>query len=80
MIMALLISLFFLPSFAQLSTIYDFKKSSSIERWVVIDDIVMGGRSKETFELYSDGYGVFEGDVSLENNGVSPPYVTDLIR
>lgn len=67
--MALLISLFFLPSFAQPSTIYDFKKSSSIERWVVIDDIVMGGRSKETFELYPDGYGVFEGDVSLENNG-----------
>ena len=67
--MALLISLFFLPSFAQQKTIYDFKKPSNIGRWVVIDDIVMGGRSKGTFKIHSDGYGVFEGDVSLENNG-----------
>ena len=67
--MALLVSLFFLPSFAQQKTIYDFKKSGNISRWVVIDDIVMGGRSKGAFKMHPDGYGVFEGDVSLENNG-----------
>lgn len=69
MIMSLLISLFFLPSFAQQSTIYHFKKPSNIGGWVVIDDIVMGGISKGTLKMHPDGYGVFEGDVSLENNG-----------
>lgn len=69
MIIALLLSLFSLPSFAQHKIIYDFKKTSNIAGWLVIDDIVMGGRSKGAFKMHADGYGVFEGDVSLENNG-----------
>lgn len=69
MIMALLTTLFSLPSFAQPKTIFDFNKTSNIGRWLVVDDIVMGGRSKGSFKVNADGYGVFEGDVSLENNG-----------
>jgi len=29
----------------------------------------MGGKSSGSFKLNSDGYGVFLGDISLENNG-----------
>jgi hypothetical protein len=29
----------------------------------------MGGRSSGTFRLNADGHGVFEGSISLENNG-----------
>jgi hypothetical protein len=42
----------------------------------VVDDAVMGGMSSGTFKLDPDGQGVFEGTVSLENNGASPWYVT----
>ena len=49
--------------------IFDFNKKSNIENWVIVDDVVMGGRSSGTFELYEDGQGVFQGTVSLENNG-----------
>lgn len=51
------------------TTIFDFNKSSSLRNWVVVDDVVMGGRSSGTFRLSEDGHGVFEGSVSLENNG-----------
>ena len=36
---------------------------------MIVDDVVMGGRSSGTFELNSKGFGVFKGKVSLENNG-----------
>ena len=49
--------------------IFDFNKNSDIENWIIIDDVVMGGKSSSTFKLNSEGYGVFEGGVSLENNG-----------
>ena len=49
--------------------IFDFNKTSNIKNWIVIDDVVMGGKSSGSFNLNSDGYGVFVGDISLENNG-----------
>ena len=49
--------------------IFDFNKKSNIENWVIVDDVVMGGRSSGTFGLNEDGQGVFQGTVSLENNG-----------
>lgn len=36
---------------------------------MVVNDGVMGGRSRSTLQLNEDGYGVFAGRVSLENNG-----------
>lgn len=50
-------------------TIFDFNKESNIASWVVVNDVVMGGRSRGDFSLNSEGYGVFKGLVSLENNG-----------
>ncbi len=49
--------------------IFDFNKDSNLKNWVVIDDAVMGGKSDGELYVNSDGNGVFEGNVSLENNG-----------
>ena len=47
--------------FSSLSSfiIFDFNKNSSINNWVVVDDVVMGGRSTGNFKLNKDGNGVF---------------------
>lgn len=49
--------------------IFDFTKSSDLESWKIVDDRVMGGRSLGNFSLSPEGYGVFQGSVSLDNNG-----------
>lgn len=49
--------------------IFDFNKNSDINDWTIVDDIVMGGASSGTFKLNSDGFGVFQGSISLDNNG-----------
>jgi len=49
--------------------VFDFNKMSSIKNWIVVDDVVMGGKSVGSFELSNEGNGVFKGNVSLENNG-----------
>jgi hypothetical protein len=51
------------------TTLFDFKKSSNIDDWQIVDDVVMGGRSNGNFKLNKEGYGKFSGQVSLENNG-----------
>jgi len=49
--------------------LFDFNTQSTIANWQIVDDVVMGGRSNGTFALNKNGFGVFEGNVSLENNG-----------
>lgn len=49
--------------------IFDFNKNSSISNWIVVDDVVMGGRSNGNFQLNKEGKGVFSGKISLDNNG-----------
>ena len=49
--------------------IFDFNKKSDLQDWIIVDDVVMGGRSLSTFKLNEDGIGIFEGNISLENNG-----------
>ena len=49
--------------------IFDFNKNSNIQGWKFVDDIVMGGKSLGSFKLSPDGFGLFEGHISLENNG-----------
>ena len=49
--------------------LFDFNKNKDVKQWLVVDDTVMGGRSGSTFYLNDEGRGVFEGEVSLENNG-----------
>ena len=49
--------------------IYDFKGQSNTDAWVIVNDVVMGGRSDAFLDLNEEGHGVFRGKVSLENNG-----------
>ena len=49
--------------------IFDFDKSANLQHWRTVNDVVMGGRSSSTFRLSPEGFGVFEGSISLENNG-----------
>lgn len=50
------------------SLIVDLADSAEAERWVVVDDVVMGGRSASEI-VFQDGRAVFTGMLSLENNG-----------
>lgn len=67
--MKYLITLIILLASMKSVTIFDFDKTSDINDWTVVDDVVMGGRSSGKFYLNEDGNGVFEGHVSVENNG-----------
>ena len=58
-----------LLTFQMTMTLFDFKSESDIANWKIVDDRVMGGRSIGSFTLSKCELGVFEGDVSLENNG-----------
>ncbi|WP_346856138.1 CIA30 family protein [uncultured Draconibacterium sp.] len=49
--------------------LFDFSKNSDLQGWFVVNDDVMGGRSQATFEIDAAGNGLFQGKVSLENNG-----------
>jgi hypothetical protein len=49
--------------------IYDFSTSSKKNDWSVLNDGVMGGISRSSFEINDEGHGVFSGSVSTENNG-----------
>ncbi|MDA3852629.1 MAG: CIA30 family protein, partial [Bacteroidales bacterium] len=58
-----------LGSLTSSKVIVDFHEKSKIQDWIVVDDIVMGGESSGTFSLNADGVGVFQGSISLDNNG-----------
>lgn len=49
--------------------LYDFNTDSSSNDWIIVDDVVMGGRSNGNFYINEAGNGIFEGEISLENNG-----------
>ncbi len=49
--------------------LFNFEKNSDLSNWYVVDDVVMGGRSDGNLKINEEGFGVFYGDVSLENNG-----------
>jgi hypothetical protein len=49
--------------------LFDFKTKADITNWNIVDDVVMGGRSNGAFKINEDGFGIYEGKVSLENNG-----------
>lgn len=49
--------------------IFDFNAVNDINDWNVIDDVVMGGKSCGTVHLNNEGNVIFEGHVSLDNNG-----------
>ena len=69
MISAYPILLLSIVTIMQTTTIFDFNKTIKTNDWNIVDDVVIGGKSSGLFYLDKKGHGVFEGRVSLENNG-----------
>jgi hypothetical protein len=67
--MKYLLILILLSTVMNTQIIFDFNKNSNVQGWRIVDDVVMGGRSFGTFKLSPEGHGLFEGQISLENNG-----------
>jgi hypothetical protein len=51
------------------NTIFNFKENLNLYGWKIVTDSVMGGLSKSTMTLNNENIGMFQGEVSLENNG-----------
>ena len=49
-------------------TLIDFSNSSAAY-WQIVNDSVMGGISRSRLNLHEEGFALFSGTVSLENNG-----------
>ena len=47
----------------------DFTDAQEIQRWIAINDDVMGGISQSNIELSHTATALFSGQLSLENNG-----------
>ncbi|MHC4712922.1 MAG: CIA30 family protein [Planctomycetota bacterium] len=54
---------------AEPKALVDFKTPDEIKLWYVLNDVVMGGVSTSKISAGEGGTAVFEGNVSLENNG-----------
>jgi monofunctional biosynthetic peptidoglycan transglycosylase len=50
-------------------TIIDFEDPGAVERWRIVNDGVMGGLSNSRIRATPNSTAVFEGRLSLENNG-----------
>lgn len=49
--------------------LFDFKKLGKVSDWRIVNDGVMGGLSRSQITLSEDNTALFQGTVSLENNG-----------
>jgi NADH dehydrogenase [ubiquinone] 1 alpha subcomplex assembly factor 1 len=59
----------FLVTSMEAQTVFNFSKNAQLNNWYVVDDGVMGGRSKGSIRQDQEGHGVFAGQISLKNNG-----------
>jgi len=49
--------------------LFNFTKDANMQNWYVVDDSVMGGVSAGKMDVNDEGHGLFQGHVSLDNNG-----------
>ena len=49
--------------------VFNFEKNKDLKQWFIVNDDVMGGVSESNFSINKDGYGIFQGYISTENNG-----------
>ena len=49
--------------------IFDFTEEADLKNWPVVNDTVMGGQSAGKIGKDAQGKGLFEGHVSMDNNG-----------
>lgn len=50
-------------------TLFDFSTTDQMDAWRIVNDGVMGGLSQSQMVLSGENTAVFQGDVSLDNNG-----------
>jgi hypothetical protein len=55
--------------FQESNTLFQFSSSTNPSSWTVVNDGVMGGLSKGSLTISDEGHGIFQGFVSLRNNG-----------
>jgi NADH dehydrogenase [ubiquinone] 1 alpha subcomplex assembly factor 1 len=53
---------------AQINTGIEMSEASELQNWVIVNDTVMGGRSRANLR-YADDHIQFTGDLSMRNNG-----------
>lgn len=51
------------------AVLFDFGRPAAGEAWEIVNDVVMGGRSRSTFSVAPGAGAVFEGRVSLDAGG-----------
>ena len=56
-------------SITNLMVLFDFSQNTDLSEWTILNDVVMGGKSRSALTIDTDGNGLFKGAVSLENNG-----------
>lgn len=56
------------PGDAAVTNVINFKDSAEAKNWVIVNDTVMGGRSRASLKV-EENMLVFSGDLSLRNNG-----------
>lgn len=61
--------IFILFSTFSIVTLIDFDTETDLQGWYLQNDTVMGGRSDSSFMIDEQGHAIFEGNVSLKNNG-----------
>ena len=49
--------------------VFNFEKDKDLKEWFIVNDDVMGGISESNFSINKDGNGIFQGYISIENNG-----------
>ena len=49
--------------------VFNFEKEKNLKEWFIVNDDVMGGISESNFSINKDGNGIFQGYISIENNG-----------
>jgi hypothetical protein len=52
-----------------MSTLFDFNSEETSGNWYVVNDDVMGGVSSSKVVMHDEGYAIFRGVLSAENNG-----------
>ena len=52
-----------------MTALFDFDDPAQLAMWRPVDDVVMGGVSRSSFELAEPGIARFAGNVSLDNFG-----------
>ncbi len=65
----LIILILSLSTDTNMKEIYTFSTQTKVNEWYIVNDVVMGGKSKSSLLLTDAGHGQFSGHVSLANNG-----------